>query len=317
LNTCSRCDLLVADLIPGAPIKSGRRALDRVELSSGGVGLGVVGWSPDSRFLARAANGRLDIVDVLGDPTPRNPNDMLPRRTIDVAGAGSASQLAWSADGRTIALISESGDHQTVDVGSGALRELTTGGTFERARQSIDPLPLVWSWDGGSIVSWDGTQPVVVALESGSARRLGWLVAADQIVGWSADGRVMISGLSQADRNVVGVGGGDGGCESPVAIATDGRAAHVLSGSLFVGTLGEFGAPIATNLCGVGDSANIAWSPSGEWLAIELFLERASEPGSYRFETRLIPSAGGQPVVYARDDREGLGHQVRWSPPGG
>jgi hypothetical protein len=317
-DACSACDLLVTTL--PASDRSSRPAFGHVELSTGGWRFGAFAWSPDSRLLAREANDSLEIVDVLGDPTPARPSDPLPRRTVDVHGVGSAWDLAWSPDGRSIAFLTETGDIAIVDVPSGTMRLLTTDNPLAGAVDGASHVApqLTWSPDGGSLLTTDWNHPVIVTTSvPASLRTLPVSVAVDpisgttgpvQILGWAPDGRVLLSGTSASDADVLGAGVPSGGCDSSPAWSADGGAAQVVGGDLRVGTLGGTMQSLSSGLCPAGQGATVTWSRGGDWIAVET---GASAAG---YAVVLVPSTGGTVVPFAHDDRIGVSHEVFWIP---
>lgn len=310
LDACSQCFFRIGETGLDVPVRSGRVAFERKPIPGGNFGFGPRSWSPDSRFFAREAAGSLDIIDVVGAAPPQNPGSPFGLLSIKVPEAGSASALAWSPDGATIGLITQTGDIAVVDVASGTLRMLTRSGSFLTPEEEVGP-PLFWSPDGATLLSSDGARAITVDVATGKAT-LAAGAQAEAVLGWSPDGRVVIDTEGTSDADVLRVGDPPGSCTSAPVWSPQNRGAGVSVGDLFV----DVGEPsvraVARDLCREGMSATVTWSPTGTWLAVTVIDVGAVAPAHFG-TVYLVPADGGQPVVYAETDLVGP-LTVRWPP---
>jgi WD40 repeat protein len=310
-QSCTQCPLLIVETGVGVPVRSGHPTFDRVEFpAGGGFRFGPSAWSPDGTSFAREAAGSLDVVDIADAAASQNPGSRLPVRSIDVASVGFASGLAWSPDGSTIALITESGDIAVVDVARGSLRTLTTGGSFLPDRLDVSR-PLFWSPDGATLLSADGVNVVTVDVASGATSPVA-SAQADAVLGWSPDGRVVLDEPGGSDAEVLRVGAAAGPCRSVPAWSPQDEGAQVVAGDLIVGIGGADLRTVARGLCRADTAALLTWSPTGAWLAVTVLDSAAAAPAHAR-TIFLVPADGGQPIVYAVSDRIGP-LIVRWPP---
>lgn len=212
-------------------------------LPAHGHGAGSLAWSPESDRLATGCLEASVALWRIGDERPRR---------LGLSTTGCLDALAWSPDGRLLALAMESGAVHLMDPGSGRLV-----GTMDPPEPAGPP---------GPAQSAGQESPELVGPEPTGVSALAWHPGGRLIATGHADGGVRIWDVSR--RSLLSTLGGGAPLVRALSPSPDGTAMGILMGDVLHLIDMVSGRP-RLGIVGAARMASLAWSADSALLAVE------------------------------------------------